>query len=95
MAEPTLMEKLVSLCKRRGFIYPGSDIYGGLLKSFVFGIIIAVMGCFYGFQTVGGAEGVGIATTRAVVTSCVLILVADYFLAEVIFRLLFPPAGAA
>ncbi len=67
-----------------------TDIYGGLLKSFVFGSIIAIEGCFYGFQTTGGAEGVGIATTKAVVASSVLILVADYFLAEVIFRIIFP-----
>jgi phospholipid/cholesterol/gamma-HCH transport system permease protein len=75
-------------------LFEASDIYGGLLKSFVFGIIIAVMGTYYGFQTSGGAEGVGVATTRAVVASCVLVLVADYFLAEVIFRLIFGGDGA-
>jgi phospholipid/cholesterol/gamma-HCH transport system permease protein len=47
------------------------------------------MGCFYGFATEGGAEGVGIATTRAVVASCVLVLVSDYVLANVLFRLIF------
>jgi phospholipid/cholesterol/gamma-HCH transport system permease protein len=65
------------------------DIYGGLIKSIVFGMIIAVMGCYYGFRTEGGAEGVGRATTRAVVASCVMILISDYFLAEVIFRVIF------
>jgi phospholipid/cholesterol/gamma-HCH transport system permease protein len=65
------------------------DIYGGLIKSVVFGVIIAVMGCYYGFKTEGGAEGVGKATTHAVVASCVMILVSDYFLAEVIFQILF------
>jgi phospholipid/cholesterol/gamma-HCH transport system permease protein len=65
------------------------DIYCGLIKSFVFGAIIAIMGCYYGMRTEGGAEGVGIATTRAVVASCVMILVSDYFLAEVIFQVLF------
>jgi len=65
------------------------DIYGGLIKSFVFGAIIAIMGCYYGMRTEGGAEGVGIATTRAVVASCVMILISDYFLAEVIFQVLF------
>jgi len=74
------------------FLFNVNDIYGGLLKSFVFGAIIAVEGAFYGFQTTGGAEGVGMATTKAVVASCVMILVADYFLAEVIFRLIFPAA---
>jgi len=74
-------------------MFDADDIYGGLLKSFVFGAIIALSGCFYGFQTTGGAEGVGVATTKAVVACCVMILVMDYFLAEVIFRLIFP-AGA-
>jgi phospholipid/cholesterol/gamma-HCH transport system permease protein len=65
------------------------DIYGGLIKSVVFGMIIAVMGCYYGFKTEGGAEGVGISTTQAVVASCVMVLVSDYFLAEILFRVLF------
>jgi len=70
-----------------------NDIYGGLIKAFAFGAIIALSGCYYGFQTTGGAEGVGIATKKAVVASCVMILVTDYFLAEVIFRLLFGGVG--
>ncbi len=65
------------------------DLYSGLIKAFVFGGIIATMACHYGFVTEGGAEGVGIATTRAVVSSCVLILVSDYVLANVFFRMLF------
>ena len=68
------------------------DIYGGLIKSFVFGAVIAISGCYYGFTTTGGAEGVGTSTMKAVVACCVMILVADYFLAEVIFRILFPPS---
>jgi len=71
-------------------LFDTDDVYGGLLKSLVFGGIIAVQGCFFGFQTTGGAEGVGVATTKAVVATCVMILVTDYFLAEVIFRLIFP-----
>ena len=65
------------------------DLYSGLLKSMFFGGIIGTMGCYYGFATEGGAEGVGIATTRAVVASCVLVLVSDYVLANVLFRLIF------
>jgi len=61
------------------------DIWGGLVKSFVFGATIASMGCYYGFRTEGGAEGVGLSTTKAVVASCLLILVTDYLLATVIF----------
>ena len=65
------------------------DLLSGLLKALFFGNIIGVMGCYYGFQTEGGAEGVGRATTGAVVTSCVLILIVDYILATVLFRILF------
>jgi phospholipid/cholesterol/gamma-HCH transport system permease protein len=71
-------------------LFEVTDIYAGLMKAFVFGAVIAISGCFAGFTTEGGAEGVGAATRRAVVASCVSILVADYFLAEVIFRLIFP-----
>ncbi|NNF08409.1 MAG: ABC transporter permease [Candidatus Eisenbacteria bacterium] len=70
-------------------LFDVNDIYGGLIKAFVFGAIIALSGCYYGFQTRGGAEGVGESTKKAVVASCVGILVLDYFLAEVIFQLLF------
>jgi phospholipid/cholesterol/gamma-HCH transport system permease protein len=65
------------------------DLFSGLIKSFAFGGIISIMGCHYGFATEGGAEGVGAATTRAVVSSCVLILISDYVLANVFFRLIF------
>jgi phospholipid/cholesterol/gamma-HCH transport system permease protein len=64
------------------------DIFGGLVKSFFFGIVIATMGCYFGFHAEGGAEGVGRATTRAVVSSCLSILVLDYMLATLIFRVL-------
>lgn len=61
------------------------DIYGGLLKAFVFGIIIATVSCYKGFNTEGGAEGVGKATTGAVVLSSMLILISDYFLTAMLF----------
>jgi len=64
------------------------DLLSGLLKAVFFGGIIGMMGCYFGFQTEGGAEGVGRATTRAVVSSCVLILVLDYVLATILFRLI-------
>ena len=53
------------------------DLTSGLLKAFVFGIIICVVSCFEGFRTEGGAEGVGRSTTVAVVTSFLLIIAAD------------------
>lgn len=65
------------------------DLWSGLIKSFFFGGIIAWMGCYYGFRTEGGAEGVGVATTKAVVASCVLVLISDYVIANVLFRFIF------
>lgn len=65
------------------------DLGSGLIKALCFGNIIGTMGCYFGFQTEGGAEGVGTATTRAVVSSCVLVLIVDYLLATVLFRVIF------
>jgi phospholipid/cholesterol/gamma-HCH transport system permease protein len=62
------------------------DLLSGLLKAVFFGNIIGVMGCYHGFRTTGGAEGVGKATTAAVVASCVLILILDFILASLLFR---------
>ncbi|MDI6784704.1 MAG: ABC transporter permease [bacterium] len=56
------------------------DIYSGLIKTVVFAGIIAIMGCYQGFKTSGGAEGVGRATRNAVVASIILIIISDYFL---------------
>jgi phospholipid/cholesterol/gamma-HCH transport system permease protein len=65
------------------------DLTSGLMKAGFFGAIIGLMGCYYGSVTEGGAEGVGLATTRAVVASCVLVLVGDYVLANLLFRVSF------
>jgi phospholipid/cholesterol/gamma-HCH transport system permease protein len=65
------------------------DLLSGLVKAVFFGNIIGMMGCYHGFQAEGGAEGVGRATTMAVVSSCVLILILDYILASVLFRIVF------
>ncbi len=65
------------------------DVFSGLIKSVFFGTIISTMGCYYGLRSEGGAEGVGLATTRAVVASCLLILIVDYLLASFLFRVLF------
>ncbi len=69
--------------------YKHSDILGGLIKSVVFGGIIALSGIYNGFHTNGGAEGVGRATMTAVVGSCLSVLVADYFLAIILFQIIF------
>ena len=62
-----------------------SDVTVGLLKAAVFGMIIALVGCQMGFYTSGGAEGVGRATTRAVVGASILILISNYFLTALLF----------
>jgi len=63
-----------------------ADLYSGLFKALVFGAIIGVVSCSEGFYCHGGAQGVGQATTRAVVLSAMSILVADYFLTIWIFQ---------
>ena len=50
------------------------DIFSGLVKAAVFGLIISFMGCYHGFHASGGAQGVGLATTYSVVSSSILIL---------------------
>jgi phospholipid/cholesterol/gamma-HCH transport system permease protein len=56
------------------------DVWNGLEKSLVFGFIIGAIGCYQGFQVKGGAEGVGRATTQAVVSCILLIIMADAIL---------------
>jgi phospholipid/cholesterol/gamma-HCH transport system permease protein len=60
------------------------DLFYGLYKSIVFGLIISLTACYHGFYTTGGAEGVGKAATNAVVLGCVLILAFNYFLTSAI-----------
>jgi len=62
------------------------DIVSGLIKAAVFGFIVALLGCYNGFNSKGGAQGVGNATTNAVVTSSILILAADYVLTALLFH---------
>ena len=61
------------------------DVTSGLIKSAVFGFIIALMGCYHGFNSRGGAQGVGRATTNAVVSASILILAANYAMTSLIF----------
>jgi phospholipid/cholesterol/gamma-HCH transport system permease protein len=61
------------------------DVMSGLVKAAVFGFIVTLMGCYHGYNSRGGAQGVGIATTNAVVSSAILILVANYVLTESFF----------
>jgi len=61
------------------------DIYTGLIKASVFGTLIALISCHHGFVAEGGAEGVGRATTRAVVASSMMVLISDYFMTSFMF----------
>jgi phospholipid/cholesterol/gamma-HCH transport system permease protein len=62
-----------------------SDVVSGLAKAAVFGVLICLMGCYHGYQSRGGAQGVGAATTSAVVAASVLILAFDYVMTELFF----------
>jgi phospholipid/cholesterol/gamma-HCH transport system permease protein len=61
------------------------DVMSGLIKACVFGFVISLMGCFNGYRSRGGAQGVGAATTSAVVAASILILALDYVLTQVLF----------
>ncbi|RJO67521.1 MAG: ABC transporter permease [Myxococcales bacterium] len=67
----------------RWFVDP-ADVYIGFAKAAVFALILSLVGCYKGYTTQGGARGVGLATTQAVVISSVTILVTDYFLTQFI-----------
>jgi phospholipid/cholesterol/gamma-HCH transport system permease protein len=62
-----------------------NDLWSGLIKSAVFGVILTLTGCVKGFNTTGGAEGVGRATTNAVVMASLVILLSDFFLTKLLF----------
>lgn len=63
------------------------DVYSGMYKTPFYGAIIAIVGCHFGLRTRGGTEGVGQATTAAVVTTSIAVLVADFFLTKISFLL--------
>jgi phospholipid/cholesterol/gamma-HCH transport system permease protein len=61
------------------------DVFSGLVKAAVFGFLITLMGCYHGYTSKGGAQGVGAATTNAVVSASILILTFNYFITEAFF----------
>ncbi len=61
------------------------DLWSGVIKSAVFGLILTLTGCVRGYYTTGGAEGVGRATTAAVVEASLIILLSDFFLTKLLF----------
>jgi phospholipid/cholesterol/gamma-HCH transport system permease protein len=85
------MRSVYQTLAQSGFVfrYIPKDVLAGLVKPFFFGGIIAMTGCYFGLQTRGGTEGVGVSTTRAVVTASILILAVDYFLTQVLISILF------
>lgn len=62
------------------------DIYGGIFKSFIFGMLISIVACYRGLNTKGGAKGVGESTTSSVVTSLIVLFVFNYFLSVMLFK---------
>jgi phospholipid/cholesterol/gamma-HCH transport system permease protein len=63
------------------------DVFTGVAKSFFFAYFIAIIGCYNGLHTTGGADGVGRATTNTVVLASILVLVSDFFLTKLFFIL--------
>lgn len=76
------------------WLLDANDIIQGLVKGVIFGATLTLISCFQGYNASGGAKGVGVATTRAVVGSFVTILVLDYFLTD-LWLTFFPKGGAA
>ena len=64
-----------------------NDLVQGLLKPFVFAIVIALVGCFYGMRTTGGTQGVGRSTISAVVSASVLIIAVDFLITHVLLSI--------
>ncbi|OGC12559.1 hypothetical protein A3J90_08440 [candidate division WOR-1 bacterium RIFOXYC2_FULL_37_10] len=62
------------------------DIYGGILKSLIFGMLISIVACYKGLKTQGGAKGVGEATTSSVVTALLVLFIFNYFLSVLLFK---------
>jgi len=83
----TLRLGAVSFWTRAINILEISDLMQGLTKPFVFGFIIATVGCYQGLSVRGGTQGVGRATTQAVVTASVIILVSNFFLTKLMLYL--------
>lgn len=81
-----------ALMHRLYYYVDQADLFGGLFKAACFGGLVSLISCYCGFATSGGAQGVGRATTRAVVLSSVTILVVDYFLTAWILEVIASPS---
>ena len=61
------------------------DVFSGLVKAAVIGFVVTLLGCYMGYYSSGGAQGVGAATTNAVVAAAILILILDYLISQLFF----------
>lgn len=68
------------------YLFQPMDLWAGVIKSFIFGVIIFVLGFFHGIKAGSGARGVGVATMNVVVASCLMILISDFALVAVLFK---------
>jgi phospholipid/cholesterol/gamma-HCH transport system permease protein len=87
IASFTLRLGAVTFWTRAIDILEFSDLMQGLAKPIVFGFILATVGCYQGLNVTGGTEGVGRATTQAVVASSVFILITNFFLTKLMLFL--------
>lgn len=71
------------IAKLQDLVTP-TDVLQGIIKSVIFGFLVALIGCYQGYNAAGGGRGVGIGTTRAVVLGSVTTLVLDYFLTDIL-----------
>jgi phospholipid/cholesterol/gamma-HCH transport system permease protein len=65
------------------------DVWMGIIKPFFLGFVIVTIGCHVGLRTSGGTQGVGRATTNAVVAASVIVLIVDFFLTRLLISILF------
>ena len=70
-----------------------TQVAQGMIKSVVFGLIVILIGCYQGYNASGGGRGVGLGTTRAVVYSSVAVLISDYFLTDILLRVMATETG--
>jgi phospholipid/cholesterol/gamma-HCH transport system permease protein len=84
---PAINLSYVGYMNSLGDMVDGGDILNGLIKSLVFALIIGIVSCHQGMETIGGPRGVGRSVTKAVVNSIALILVFDYFLTRIMINL--------
>jgi len=82
-----MIDEALYLSKLSQFVYM-EDLLQGMIKSIVFGFVVATIGTYFGFEVSKGAEGVGKGTNQAVVWGMMIVLILDYFLTSFLIRLL-------